>query len=553
MVEDPLIAVMEEVLPEWVGYKIPRSKGTRVKFLQGTHTSVEEHNFAYIQGDLVSSQANTSTGFNLTAVVGDRSHNFVKHMHLSSVPSNPLSFRRYLLESLNDFLKDAAVEFLEEGKDDPKEYRDVGGLSEEDGDIIELADFSELPPIDLSRLQAVVEQGVKSLFENRRYRFILEPIASVSYERAKRRIFTTENVAFSRVDELGGLSLYGKVLNQKNREARVQVNRIFPNLESLLQAGIFEQAMGDLKRDSGQFRNTKPIRSGRYFIIMYPQAAATWYHEVLMAHIVSGEYNVDDFVGALRGNFGEIMMSTDISIHVDPLAQGGFNYTRDDEGVLGQKVTIIHEGRLVNFLLGRESALQMKQWVEEQEQYEDDFAERIYRIMQADGGFVSNGHARVEFNKAAPEPRLSNMIVESSNRAGIKQIHQEARDRALDAGHKYYLIAEGGGSAGEVETEEGEARVYTRKIWAVNVHSGEKFLLENPKIIDSTDHARGKDRIVLSSTKNYWDLGLCGADSGWVTIGHNVPITLLANTTVHCEPDKKKATPPLKYPIGLSL
>jgi predicted Zn-dependent protease len=74
------------------------------------------------------------------------------------------------------------------------------------------------------------------------------------------------------------------------------------------------------------------------------------------------------------------------------------NYAVDDEGVKALRVPVIEQGKLVNYLLGREPLR--------------DFP-------------TSNGHGRARIPAGAPGPALGNMLVNSSEPVPAKQMKQK--------------------------------------------------------------------------------------------------------------------------------
>ncbi|HTS67584.1 MAG TPA: metallopeptidase TldD-related protein [Terriglobia bacterium] len=91
------------------------------------------------------------------------------------------------------------------------------------------------------------------------------------------------------------------------------------------------------------------------------------------------------------------------------------NYEVDDEGVKAQRVSVIEQGKLVNYLMSREP------------------------IRDFPG---SNGHGRARGPANAPAPYLGNMLVTSSEALPAKELKQKLIDLCRDRGLPYGFYVE---------------------------------------------------------------------------------------------------------------
>ena len=120
-------------------------------------------------------------------------------------------------------------------------------------------------------------------------------------------------------------------------------------------------------------------------------------------------------IGEYAANYKSRVLPTFLSIEDDPTAkafQGKSligSYETDDEGVRAEKVAVIQNGMLINYLLGREPIR--------------DFAE-------------SNGHGRAAPNQLA-FPSIGNLIVESKQTFSSSDLKQKLLEMCRDEGKQY--------------------------------------------------------------------------------------------------------------------
>jgi len=128
--------------------------------------------------------------------------------------------------------------------------------------------------------------------------------------------------------------------------------------------------------------------------LLAPEAAGVLFHEAV-GHRLEGERQNDDKDGhTFKGQIGKPILPFFLTILDDPtraalgnVSLNGF-YRFDDQGVLGQRATLVDKGVLKTFLLSR---------------------------APVNGFVLSNGHGRSAPGRD-PVARMSNLIVDSSIR-----------------------------------------------------------------------------------------------------------------------------------------
>ncbi len=257
-------------------------------------------------------------------------------------------------------------------------------------------------------------------------------------------------------------------------------------------------------------RRAIKIPSGSYPIILDGAAAGTFVHEALGAHLLSGKYvgDNDSTVFSLK-RVGKRVIPKFLTITDDPTIEGGFgSYEYDDEGVKAQRVVLVESGILRNYLLDLSSAGKMSRLTGTK--------------------ILSNGHSRSEWaidedgSVIEPEPRVTNLIVESSFNLPEEKLHQKLAHLMKKQGSEYGLILEGGG--GSVMIQTGMFMLNPSRAWAVDA-TGNRRLVKGLYLVGNPDELFGD--IVATGLPYRSGYGHCGSGSGSVPTQERSPAFLL--------------------------
>ncbi len=156
---------------------------------------------------------------------------------------------------------------------------------------------------------------------------------------------------------------------------------------------IMKADVTQLSNNLSALKNSPKIDSYTGPVLLSGEVSGVFFHE-FFGHRVEGARMKSGFdAQTLKKKIGETVLPERPSIKFDPtidkykngLLSGGYKY--DDEGVKGQKVEVVKDGVLTNFLMSR---------------------------IPIEGFPNSNGHGRGSI-ELGTEARQSNMIIESSN------------------------------------------------------------------------------------------------------------------------------------------
>jgi TldD protein len=264
--------------------------------------------------------------------------------------------------------------------------------------------------------------------------------------------------------------------------------------------------------------------------ILAPEAAGVLFHEAV-GHRLEGERQNNDSEGkTFKGQVGKRILPTFISIFDDPTrrAMGGKQlngyYLYDEEGVKAQKVTLVEQGVLRNYLLSRKPV---------------------------EGEMASNGHGRSQGNRT-PIARMANLIVESKKQVSDAELKRMLIAEAKRQGKPYGLIIRDitGGNTNTSNWGYQAFKGVPRMVYRVDVRDGKETLVRGVEIVGTPLSSINKI-IATGKTQGVFN-GFCGAESGNVPVSAVAPATLLREIELQRSMEGKDRPPILLSPATSS-
>jgi len=261
--------------------------------------------------------------------------------------------------------------------------------------------------------------------------------------------------------------------------------------------------------------------------LLYPEAAGVVFHEAI-GHRLEGERQIDDTEGqTFKEKIGEQILPSFITILDDPLLRNfngtdlmGF-YQYDDQGVEGQRVVLVENGVLKNFLMSRTPI--------------KDFDK-------------SNGHGRSSYGRA-PMARMSNTIIESDREYPQDKLKELLIEEVKKQNKPYGLIIKRM-SGGETNTSSYNFQAFRAVplvIYKVDPETGEETPVRDIEIVGTPLVSINK---IIATGNNYEVFnGFCGAESGYVPVSTVAPSILLSEIEFQRKYTKKKKLPILPPPF----
>jgi TldD protein len=264
--------------------------------------------------------------------------------------------------------------------------------------------------------------------------------------------------------------------------------------------------------------------------ILSGRAAGVFFHEIF-GHRVEGnrQRNADD-AQTFSGKIGQPVLPPFLSVVFDPTLRKVGNielmghYVYDDQGVKGQRTTVVDKGVLKTFLLDRAP------------------------LKAGAAAARSNGHGRAEPGYV-PVSRQSNLVVESSKSVSDDQLMNMLRDEAKRQGKPFGLYFDNI-EGGFTNTQRGSANAFNvlpNVVYRIYTDGRAPELVRGVDLIGTPLSAFAK----IAATGDKTDVfnGVCGAESGGVPVSASSPALLVSEVEVQKKAQSQETAPILPAPM----
>lgn len=263
--------------------------------------------------------------------------------------------------------------------------------------------------------------------------------------------------------------------------------------------------------------------------ILDSDAAGVLFHEAV-GHRLEGERQDNDAEGkTFRGQVGRQVLPPFITVIDDPTAteRGGKqlngHYLFDEEGVRGQKVTLVKAGVLQTYLLSRRPV---------------------------EGFLASNGHGRAQGSRK-PIARMANLIIESTRRVSAAELKQQLIAEAKRQGKPFGLLIRDitGGNTNTTSFGYQAFKGTPRMVYRVDLKTGAETLVRGVEIVGTP--LSSINRILSTGQSDGVFNGFCGAESGMVPVSTVAPAVLLQEIELQRALEGKDRPPLIPSPASL--
>jgi TldD protein len=257
------------------------------------------------------------------------------------------------------------------------------------------------------------------------------------------------------------------------------------------------------------------------------RAAAVFFHEVL-GHRLEGHRQRGETEGqTFTKKVNQSVLPDFLSVYDDPTMHSlngvplAGSYSHDDEGLPAQRVSLIQNGILKNFLMSRMPIAS--------------FAE-------------SNGHGRRQAG-LMPTGRQGNLIVESSKTVKDSELRGKLIEEIKKAGKPYGLYFEDVQGGFTLTTRElpQAFQVLPVIVWRVYADGRPDQLVRGVDIVGTP--LASLNRILLTGNTTQVFNGVCGAESGSVPVSASAPAMLFSEMEVQKRAASRER-PPILPPPG---
>src|ERR1051326_5322259 len=295
-----------------------------------------------------------------------------------------------------------------------------------------------------------------------------------------------------------------------------------PTAEKLPTLQQLSAKIEKMAKDLAELKQAKLAEPYSGPALLSGRAAAVFFHEVL-GHRLEGQRQRGDEEGqTFAKKIGQAILPPFLSVVDDPTLEqlngedlAGW-YPTDEEGEPAQKVTLIKDGVLKNFLMSR---------------------------MPVHGFDSSNGHGRAQPGYL-PVGRQGNLIVDSSRRLPEGELRKKFVDEIKKQGKPYGLYFEDieGGFTLTTRQLPQAFQVLPVMVWRVYPDGRPDELVRGVDIVGTPLAALG--HIAETGDKQYVFNGICGAESGSVPVSAAAPAMLFSEIEVQRK-DQSHDLPPI--------
>jgi len=286
------------------------------------------------------------------------------------------------------------------------------------------------------------------------------------------------------------------------------------------------QAAQDMNKMLSDLKKAPVVESFTGPAILSPSAAGVFFHEIFGHRVEGSRLKQESDAQTFKKKIGELVLPKHLSVTFDPSLlyykktplMG--NYKFDDEGIRGQRVEVVRNGILKDFLMCR-TPIQ---------------------------GFAhSNGHGRAQIG-AAPISRQSNLIVESSQKLTEEELIKRLRKEAKAQGkpYAYYFKEVAGGFTNTNRYMPNAFNVTPLVVYRIYTDARPDELVRGVNLVGtplamfSQIEACGNEYAVFNGT--------CGAESGPLPVASVSPALLVKQIETQKRPKSQSQPPYLPKP-----
>lgn len=287
-----------------------------------------------------------------------------------------------------------------------------------------------------------------------------------------------------------------------------------------------EAKVSEMKATLDKFKSCAMAEPYTGPAILSSAAAGVFFHEIF-GHRIEGHRLKDETDGqTFKDKVGEAVLPKTFNVFFDP-TENKFgdedligHYKYDDEGVKSQKVNIVDEGILQDFLMSR---------------------------TPVEGFSHSNGHGRSQTGEM-PVARQSNMFIKSdkplSDEALRKKLVKACKSQKLEYGYFFKTVY--GGFTYTTRYMPNVFNIFPLEVYRVYVDGRPDELVNGVDLI-GTPLAMFAEIKYAGDEYNIFN-GFCGAESGMVPVSTIAPAIFVNKIETQSKPNKYINAPILKMP-----
>ena len=366
----------------------------------------------------------------------------------------------------------------------------------------------------------------KTTNEFRKYPEIQFDITRANFGNEKDYLINSEGTEILTNDSMMNVSIDASTQSEDGSDIR-NSSAVYYNLKyEKLDLNKVKLEVDRLAKDLVLLKKSAAFSPGTGPAILSAQAVGVLFHEAV-GHRLEGERQANEEEGqTFKDSVGKKVIPAFISVYDDPtilkfgndILNGYYKY--DEQGTPGQRVELIKDGVLKNFLMSRTPI------------------ENFYQ---------SNGHGR-SYDDLVPMARMSTTIVKASKEFSYSELKamllKECKRQKKSHG---FIIKSMMG--GETETAAGGFQVFKSvplMVYSVDAKTGKEELVRGVEIVGTP--LSSVNKIIAMGNDYEVKNGYCNAESGWVRVSTYAPSALLSEIELQNKRQTKKQLPIISRP-----
>ncbi len=384
------------------------------------------------------------------------------------------------------------------------------------------------PDFDKSKAESLVKSLSKLL---RSYPYIYHGTVVLHLGWARRYLLTSEGTKVAGPYENLPNSLSIEVNSRAKDGLKVNNYRewVFKDMSRLPSQKQLAKAVERLALELKELRKAPlqvPVAAPA---ILDPEMTGVLFHEAL-GHKLEGERQRDPLQGQIfKGMVGKKIIPSFLSVIDDPMMDffKGVplhgHYQIDDEGVPAQRVILVKNGVLKNFLMSR--------WPLKNFPH-------------------SNGHGRSS-PSLRPLGRMANLMIEAQNPVTPKALKKKLIKllRQENKPYGFRVVGAYGGDNPSERTQAQTLQLRPRLVYRISAKDGKETLVRGVKIVVTPLVVLNRI-LAASNDETLSNPYFCGAESGWVPVDQIAPSVLVSEIEFERLPENRLKPPILPSPLA---
>ncbi|TFG76936.1 MAG: TldD/PmbA family protein [Thermodesulfobacteriales bacterium] len=440
------------------------------------------------------------------------------------VDNDPDAIRATLWQVTDYAYKEALTQYFNKKANNVQEIKDINSKS-----FTKEASHTYFgPEIELAFNAPEWEDKIRdisSVYKN--YKELTNADIVITAQQETVYFVNTEGTKYIRDELLYSIDAQVVARAEDGKEITNYRNLYYVSPEDIPSVEEIKSVVKEMIEETLEMRNAEVLSPVSVPALLEPEAAGVVFHEAV-GHRLEGERQIDDDEGqTFKEKVGQKVIPAFLSIIDDPSKKSlngthlmGY-YPFDDQGVPGERVVLIENGVLKNFLLSR---------------------------TPVNGVERSNGHGRASYGRA-PIARMSNTIIESKTEYTQEKLKELLIEEVKRQNKPFGLLIKSM-KGGETNTSSYNFQAYRATpvvIYKVDPKTGKETPVRDIEIVGTPLVSINK----IIATGNDYSVfnGFCGAESGYIPVSTVAPSILVSEIEFQRKSSKKEKLPLLPPPF----